>query len=521
MLDSFFFNGKLLTQDENRPTAEALAVKGGRIHAVGSRDELEGLVGPETVRLDLEGGTLLPGFNDSHVHVWKIGQLLTSILDLRSIGSLPELAAMLRRRDRELSPGQWLLGRGYNEARLSEGRQPTRRDLDEAVSRRPIALTRTCGHMLVASSRGLEIAGVTRDTSDPPGGTIVRDASGEPTGLLQETAMGFVKAVLPEPTPAEYAEMIRAAQAGQLSKGITSATEAGAYPDLVSAYRELERAGELRLRANVMAMRLADEEVKPLPLPERFVSDFLRVDSVKLFADGGLSGATAALRGTYRHEPTHGLLRARTDELLALALEAQEAGLRVCCHAIGDAAIDTVLDAYERLGRPGHRVEHFGLPDDSQIARARRLGVAVAPQSVFIHDLGPNFRRYLGEEYLNRLYPIRSMLRAGLVVALGSDAPVVPDDNPLLGIRAAVTRRDVEGTIIAPQESITAKEGIDAYTMGSAKASGDASDRGSLEPGKWADLVLLDRDPLETPPEELADLRVLATFVGGEERYRA
>jgi predicted amidohydrolase YtcJ len=518
VVDSVFYNGILLTQDPALPRAEALAVNGGRIAAVGSRGEVENLVRPGTERFDLEGRTVVPGFNDSHVHVWKVGQLLIGILDLRATKSLEELKAVVRRRDHELPEGAWLLGRGYNEQFLAEGRQPTRWDLDAAAPHRPVALTRTCGHMIVGNSRALALAGVARTTADPAGGEVERDRSGEPTGLVKENAMGLLKAVIPEPTVTEYGEMVLAAGNEQLSKGITSASEAGATPALLEAYRALGREGKLPHRFHVMAMRLSEESARPLPLPERHLSDSLRIDAVKLFADGGLSGATAALKGTYRHQPVRGLARLAEEEIFSLGIDAQRAGFRVCTHAIGDAAIDAVLSAYERLherGGRGNRLEHFGLPDRAQIERARRIGAVAAPQTVFLHALGPNFRRYLTDEYLARTYPIRSMLRGGLTVALGSDAPVVPDDRPLLGIQAAVTRRDQEGESIAPEESITAVEALSAYTLGGAIASGDDANRGSLSPGKWADFVVLDRNPCDVDAEEISTVAVVRTFVSG------
>lgn len=518
MTDLIVHGGTLLTQDGN-VEAEALAVTAGRIEAVGRVQDIEPLAGPSTKRFDLDGRTLVPGFNDAHVHVWKVGQLLSAILDLRGVSSLKELERRLVERHRDLPEGAWLLGRGYNEALMAEGRQPSRHDLDRAAGSRPVALTRTCGHMMVVNSRALELAGVDRTTADPPGGAILRDAAGEPSGLLQETAMGFAKEVMPHPSVAEYAEMVVAANDRQLQKGITSVTEAGAYLDLIAAYRALDDDQRLRVRANVMAMRLVDEQVEPLPIPERYVSDTLRVDSVKLFADGGLSGATAALRSRYRHVDGTGLLRADADALFELSLEPRDADLRICTHAIGDAAIDAVLDAYERLGGTGYRIEHFGLPDARQLSRAKRLGVMAAPQTIFIHSLGPNFLRHLTEDYLERAYPIRSMLGAGLVVALSSDAPVVPDDHPLAGIEAAVTRRSLDGTVIAPDESVTVAQALYAYTMGGAIASGDGDNRGSLSQGKWADMVVLDRNPLAIPPDELSSASVRATFVAGEQCY--
>jgi hypothetical protein len=214
----------------------------------------------------------------------------------------------------------------------------------------------------------------------------------------------------------------------------------------------------------------------------------LRVDTAKFLADGGLSGATAALSVNYRHAPHKGVLRFERGELAALCQETHDAGWRIATHAIGDVAIDQMLDIYESLGpHPrgfAHRIEHFGLPDANQLARASRLRVIAAPQTIFIHSLGRNFRRYLPDAFLARTYPIRAMLDAGVRVALSSDAPVVDDDNPLVGMTAAVTRRDDEGEAIAPEQAITAAEALHAYTMGGAVASGDEANRGSIEAGK-------------------------------------
>lgn len=521
--DLVVHRGNLLTQDAALPRAEALAVSSGRIVAVGTDGDVLGLAGPGTRRVDLGGRTLVPGFNDAHMHVWKVGDLLTRQLDLRPMRSLGEIARALADAHARLPEGAWILGRGYNEALLVEGRQPTRHDLDAAAPGRPIHLTRTCGHISVSSSRALALAGVSSSTEAPQGGAILRDASGEPTGILHETAMSLVGSIVPEPSAAELEVMILAAARRQLALGITSATDAGVAPPLLELYRDLDARGALPYRVNVMAIRRPLGGPEILPLPVKTVTPRLRIDTVKMFADGGLSGATAALRGRYKHADDRGLLRIGAEELVELTREAHLAGLRVATHAIGDRAIDVVLDAYEALAKlgpgPRHRLEHFGLPHSDQLARAALLGAIVAPQSVFLHALGATFRRYLPDELVARAYPLRDMLDAGLLMALSSDAPVVANEAPLLGIRSAILRRDEEGVVLGPEQAIGAEAALFAYTLAGAQATGDDGERGSLTRGKWADLVVLSGDPTRVDPEALLDVRVDATYVAGVLAY--
>jgi len=521
--DLVLYRGNLLTQDVALPRAEALAVSAGRIVAVGASDDVLGLAGPGTRRVDLGGRTLVPGFNDAHMHVWKVGDLLTRQIDLRPMRSLVEIERALAAAHARLPEGGWILGRGYNEAVLSEGRQPTRHDLDAAAPGRPVHLTRTCGHISVSSSRALALAGVSASTEPPQGGAILRDASGEPTGILHETAMSLVGGIVPEPSAAELEVMILAAARRQLELGITSATDAGVAPLLLDLYRELDQSGKLPYRVNVMAIRRPLGGPEILPLPVKTVTPMLRIDTVKMFADGGLSGATAALRGRYKHADDRGLLRIDSEELVELTRDAHLAGLRVATHAIGDRAIDVVLDAYEALAAlgpgPRHRLEHFGLPHPDQLARAARLGAVVAPQSVFLHALGTTFRRYLPDELVGRAYPLRDMLGAGLLMALSSDAPVVANEAPLLGIRSAILRRDEEGVVLGPEQAISAEEALFAYTLAGAQATGDDADRGSLTRGKWADLVVLSGDPTRVDPEALLDLTIDTTYLAGVPVY--
>jgi predicted amidohydrolase YtcJ len=522
MLDLVLHNSTVLTQ-ANPPMAAAVGVRDGRIVTVGDDEAVLREAGPATRRIDLGGRTLIPGFIDAHAHIWKIGHLLTTMLDLRRVGSVEELVHAVQGFAEPLPHGVWLLGRGYNEAAMSERRPPTSADLDRAAPDRPVVLTRTCGHICAVNSVALERAGIGPDTPAPVGGVIERDDQGRPNGLLHETAIGLINRVMPAPTADDYEAMIVAGLGHQLTLGITSSSDCGVRPQLLTVYRALEAKGGLPSRINVMPLRRVDGVPAPVPLPDRFDSDRLRVDTIKFLADGGLSGATAALSVNYRHAPQQGVLRFESGELRELCRETHAAGWRIATHAIGDVAIDQVLDIYESLGpHPRglmHRIEHFGLPDAIQLARASRLGVIAAPQTIFIHELGRNFRAYLPDSFIPRTYPIRAMLDAGVRVALSSDAPVVEDDNPLVGMMAAITRRDSDGQLIAPEQSITAAEALRAYTMGGAVAAGDETNRGSVEPGKWADLAVLSGNPLAVRPDALPGIAVDMTFVGGRVAY--
>jgi predicted amidohydrolase YtcJ len=402
---------------------------------------------------------------------------------------------------------------------------PTREDLDRAAPDQPVVLTRTCGHIYATNSIALERAGITAATVPPVGGDIDRDEEGTPTGVLRETAMGLITKVMPPPSDDDYERMIAAALRHQLSLGITMSSCCGVNPQLLGVYRAMDAGGRLPARMNVMPFRRVDGVPTPIPLPERHRSPMLHVDTVKFLADGGLSGATAALSVDYRHTPSRGLLRFDRDELAALCRESHDAGWRIATHAIGDVAIDQMLDIYEALGPRapgrGHRIEHLGLPSAAQLARAARLAVVAAPQSIFLYELGRNFREYLPDALLPRCYPLRAMIDAGVTVALSSDAPVVENDNPLAGITAAVTRKDRAGRPLVPEQAITAAEALAAYTRGGALAVGLQDVLGAIAPGYRADLAVLTGDPLTTPPDALASLSVDLTLLDGRVVYES
>lgn len=516
-----FSNGPIHTADPQAPAAEALLVgDDGRILAVGARAELER---PGARHVDLAGRTLIPGFNDAHVHVAWLGLLLTRLVDTRIhvAPSIPAIVARLAERARGQPPGSWVEGVGYNEALLPEGRHLSRADLDAASLEHPVVVTRTCGHILVANSLALRLAGVGAGTPDPPGGVIVRDAHGEPTGALQESAMALVGRLIPQPGAAETEVAIAATHRHQLALGITSATDPDVAPDQLLAYRAMDARGALRVRMNLLAGRRVGDTIHPLPAP--YLSDMLRIDSVKFFADGGMTSATAAISTPYRETGTKGVMIWEDEDLADSMWQAHSAGLRIGTHANGDVAIEQVLRTYELLARrqPGrrHRIEHLALPTPDQLARLRAIGAMVATQTVFLPAMGATFRRYMPEHFYARAYGVRSMIDAGLTVALSTDAPVVPDDNPLLGLKSAVDRRDHAGEPLGAQQAINPAEALWAYTQAGAILSGDEANRGSISPGKWADLAVLSGDPLATPPERLLDLVVEQTYLGGQLAY--
>ncbi len=456
-------------------TASSMAIKDGRIVALDDPHITAAQI------INLGGMHVYPGWNDAHVHVWKVGHLRTTMLDLRDAGTLEEVYALVAKRAATLEPDAWLLGRGWNEAKI--GGSPDKAALDAAAPRNPVVLTRTCAHIHAVNSSALQLAGITADTPVPSGGEIDLER-----GMLFETAHGLMLRAMPAFTIADYKRFVLAGLEWLSAHGITSCTDPAVDPALLEAYRELERDGALPIRVNVLFIRRPDGGEITYPLPEKFVSPFLRVDSVKFFADGGLSGATAAVSVPYQNTdfPSNGVLRFDTEELYTLALEAHRAGFRIGTHAIGDVALDQMLEVYERLeaAQPNglrHRLEHFGLANTTHRARAKALGVIVVPQPIFLHELSGNFERYLPPVFAPDCYNLRAMLDAGLTTAFSSDAPVVREVNPLVGIHAAVHEP------FRPGNAVTLEEAIEAFTIAGAIAQGDEGNRGTLEVGKWAD----------------------------------
>ncbi len=496
MIDLLFTNAKIWVARGIQ--ASSLGIQCGKVVSL---DE-PNLKARETI--DLGGASVFPGWNDAHVHVWKVGHLRTTMLDLRDAATLEEVYALVQARAATLEAGTWLLGRGWNEAKL--GSSPNKTALDAVAPHNPVVLTRTCAHIHATNSRALQLAGIELSTTPPHGGEIHFD-----TGMLFETAHGLVLKAMPAFTVQDCKKFILAGLEWLLKHGITSCTDPAVDPTLLQAYRELEREGRLPIRVNVLFIRRPDGGSETYPLPEKFVSSFLRVDSVKFFADGGLSGATAAVSVPYQNTEfsSQGVLRFETEELYELALEAHQNGFRIGTHAIGDRALDQILTVYERLAKTSfpaiqHRIEHFGLANPMHRAKAKALGVMVVPQPIFLHELSGNFRKYLPNEFVPHCYNLRAMMDAGLTTVFSSDAPVVKEVNPLVGIHAAINEPFQDGNQVSLDES------IQAFTQNGAIASGEADNRGTLKLGQDADFCIY----LNTNAPVL-EWNLESTWVGG------
>lgn len=532
--DSIFRNGHIITLDPAKPLAQALAVRKGKIVAVGTNDEVSELAGHDTHLINLDGYTVVPGFHDAHCHILLFGLSLTE-LNVREAETIREILERVRQRAQETYGDrgrEWIRGGGYNENKLRENRHPTGAELDAVAPGRPVFLSHVSGHMAVASSRALEIAGIAAGTPDPEGGIIERDEHGVPTGLLKETAQELVKRVLPPYSLDQVKAALAAAGQQMASEGITSAQDAWSgwvAPQEFRAYQETSADGSLPQHVRLMpdAESLSTRNGYfdlAFGLHTGFGSNRLKLGAMKFFLDGSLVGRTAALSAPYSNAPdTCGFLVKSEETIRAQIDMAHRGGWQIAMHAIGDRAIEVGLAAIEAvigsdasLFRP--RIEHCGVLRLDLIERIRRLGVVVVTQPRFIAELGDGFRPALGEERLRLTYPMASL--RGLQVAFSSDRPVV-NGAPLLGIQAAAMQRTLSGAPYVPGEAITVGEGLLSYTLGAAYSAFEERQKGSLAPGRLADFAVLSGDILHIPPEELDRVRVLMTCVAGQVEFQS
>ncbi|MFD9941841.1 amidohydrolase [Nonomuraea sp. NPDC059023] len=526
-LDALYVNGRFTTLDPDRPSASRLGVFGGRI--AGLDEELDGLTAERVV--DLGGRPAVPGFNDAHHHLSMRGQRLRE-LDLR-VGTLDELYALVAARAAELPREAWVRGAGYDQNKL--GAHPEREALDRAAGGRPVWLQHNSGHMGVASTAAFALMGFPGlDVPDVPGGSVGRGPDGRPDGLLTEQAQDLAHRVLRPVAQEEFVEGIGLASRAAAAEGLTSFAEpgvgrglAGNGPLDVAAFQEARRRGLLLQRAVLMPgspnlHEVGDGFGLDLGIGPGLGDERLRLGPVKVFSDGSLIGRTAAMCCDYAGEPgNRGFLQEEAEALHAFILRAHRAGWQVAAHAIGDRAVDVVLDAYaeaqSRWPRADarHRIEHCAVTSPAQVARIAALGVIPVPQGRFISEIGDGMLAALGPERSAGCYRQRSFLEAGIVLPGSSDCPVV-EGAPLLGIHDLVNQRTSGGRPFNPGEALTTEQALRAYTSGSAYAVFDEHLKGTLTRGKLADFAVLSDDLLAVAPQTIRDIAVLATVIGGE-----
>jgi predicted amidohydrolase YtcJ len=537
-------NGKIVTVDSQVPLAQAVAISGYTIVAVGSNRQINRYIGPRTEVIDLEGKLAIPGFIEGHGHFMSLGRSKT-ILDLSRAQSWEEIVDLVRQAAERARPGEWILGRGWHQEKWTSVPTPNvdgvplHHELSRVSPNNPVSLTHASGHASFVNARAMQLAGITRATRNPPGGEIVRDSQGNPTGLLRETAQRLVSRVIQraeetmsaEEREAREREMVRLAGEEALSKGVTSFHDAGASFATIDLFRKLEQEGSLPVRLYVMVRGESEQSLQENLPKYRMLAegnDFLTVRSIKQQIDGALGSHGAWLLEPYADLPTStGLVLEPVDQIERIARIAIRFGFQVNTHAIGDRANREVLNIYERVFKDHPeakdlrwRIEHAQHIHPEDLPRFARLGVIASMQGVHCTSDAPWVPKRLGEERARtESYLWRSLIDSGAIVTNGTDVPV-EEINPLASFYASVTRKTATGEAFYPEQRMTREEALRSYTINNAYAAFEEKIKGSITPGKLADIVVLSKDIMTIPEDEILTAEVLYTIVGGEIRYR-
>lgn len=535
--DLILINGKVVTVDKDGTEAEAVAVKNKRVIGVGSTEEIEQYKGKGTKVIDLGGKLLLPGFIDTHEHCIRRG-LMTDWVNCKSppIKSIDDIIKAFKAKAEPKPKGEWVLGSWFDETKLTDKRFPNRYDLDKASTDHPIYLGRAGGHNAVANSLALEIVGINKDTPQPAGANIERDENGVPTGRLDEIgAMNLVRDKIPQSSVEDTINLMvenwPTLEQQYLSWGITTVHEAHIKAPEATAYQRLLKQGKLKMRIGLMLDGMtpyrghatSDLSRQGIITPFHW-SDQLYVIAVKIGIDGAMGSLTAALIEPYDNDPeNYGIVRVTQEDLTDELVRCHVAGIRTCTHAIGDRAIDMALESIEAAIKTKpwpdhrHRIEHAGYVLPRQLEKMAELGINISASIGFCHPIGDSHIAALGKKRLCGYYPMKSFRDHGIIAAGNSDG--FGESWALTGIYGCHTRRASSGAYLCKDQGIPMLDSVRAYTWNAAYLEGTEDEKGSIEPGKLADFVVLDRDIMTVDPEEILETKVLMTIVGGRKVY--
>ncbi|HEX3319926.1 MAG TPA: amidohydrolase [Terriglobales bacterium] len=519
--DLILYNANVWTVSPRQPRAQAIAISNGRFLASGTNEEILALAAGSPKKIDLGGKTVLPGFIDAHSHPAQAGLAHLRMVDC-DLRSIADILKALRERAAKTPPGAWVLGFKYDDTKTAEGRPLTLKDLDEAVPDHPVFVEHRGGHTAWTNSLALKTAKVDENTPDPRGGKFDRDPStGKLDGHVRETAKEFFTKLFPGFTREDHREGVKLISKMMSRTGITSVTDASGTPDDLRAYQDARDAGDLSVRVYCHIYNAFMDQMLAAGIHTGLGDEWVKVGAQKCVCDGSISERTARLSQSYIGRPNDfGILVTDEEHLYALSRKAHESGWQLGTHANGDVGIDTTLRVYERLQKemprkdPRYRLEHCTVINDSLVARIKALGAIPTPFSTYAYYHGEKMKEY-GADRVNNMFALRTFLDAGIRPTQASDYPPGPFE-PMMALRSEVTRTDAKGNVWGAKQRVSVEEAIRVGTINGAFASYEENIKGSIEPGKLADLVVLGQDPFKVDPMELINIPVERTMAGGK-----
>lgn len=522
--------GPVITVDKDNSIAEAVAIADGRILHVGSKESTLKLAESSTKLIDLNGRSLIPGIIDSHLHMAIHGINATAV-DCRpsAVTSIDDIKEAVKAAAQKAPKGQWIRGWGYDHSKLKENRHPNKWDLDEVSPDNPVILTRVCNHISVHNSNSLAMAGIT-DRSIPPEGGTFELIDNQVSGVMFENAhMEMMKVSMP--SKEEMVRGMEVASKGLLEEGITSVHDSGGYgPVQMAAFQEAIASGKVKQRIYSMVFSFIENtklvnDYLDIGIHTGFGNERHKLGPIKLMIDGSSSGPTAATLKPYTSNPDScGIMSMEQDEIDEIVMRAHKGGWQITCHAVGDKAITAIIDAMERAMKAHprenvrHRIEHSAMMNDALMDRIKKLGIIPVPQPVFLYEFGDGYLVNYGQDRAYRMFPCKSFIEEGVPCAGSSDCPITYS-NPFLNMYMAVNRKTQTGQIINDQECVEITDALRMFTYNGARASFEENIKGSIEPGKLADLVVLSEDILKTPKEELLNIKADITMINGKIEY--